>query len=469
MRAFAALLILLSAGALTPTGALATVQLVAPAETPALLAARRLYAKALKEPQGEQGTAAINARWALATELTNADRHAEAEVELKGLEASLLARPGVDDRNLIAIQARIANAQVGQEHWAEAAETALPAYQRALALYGPDHATTQDLRMAMAASLTRLERLVESEPYARAGFDYLRRNGGDQEAADLATVLALIYEKLNRPDDARAVLRLVETDDPIRRLINEAERAESREDRVRAWRRVLDALPEGDARRIDVDTKLTFALGMSASRENPEPAREAVQRARALLAHAEANGLADLKAEANQLLSMGLAVLGDEDADAGHQALAMALDRLETARRELGEDDQETADRRVYYAMVAANQGRVDIALPELDRLDIWIAAYPGAFEAQTVAFVAMTRAFILGGRGDVAGAYRATARTTDTMQGIALEQIDQSRRAYLDHWGRLFQVQVRWAWRYADVLSGGSGAPAGTPTRPAD
>ena len=464
MRAFLALFVLLFAGTLTPTDALAAVQAVAPAETPALVAARRLYAKARVGAEGDQSTAAINARWNLATQLVENSRFAEGEAEFRGIEAILLPRLGAGDRNLIAIQARIANAQLGQEHWAEAAETALPAYQHALAVYGPDHATTQDLRMVMAASLTKLERYAESEPYARAGFDYLRRTGGDQDAADIAATLALIYGRLNRPDEARAVLRLVEGADPIRRLMNDAERAEDPAEEARAWRRVLDALPADDPERTDVEVKLAFALAMSASSRNPEPAREAVRRSRALLAHAEANGLTELKDQANQLLAMGLGVLDGEDAAAGDQARAIALDRLETSRRTLGEDHKATVDARLYYAMIVSLQERPEIALAELDRVDAWIEAHPGAFDAQTVAFAAMTRAAVLGEQKDIAGAYRAMARTTEAMQGVALEQIDQSRRAYLDHWGRLFQVQVKWAWRYSATLDGAPAvATAGT------
>ena len=466
MRAWLALFILISAEALTPSGALAAVQAGAPAETPALAAARRLYAKALKEPQGEQSTAAINARWNLATELVENSLFAEGEAEFRGIEAILLPRLGAEDRNLIAIHARIANAQLGQEHWAEAAETALPAYQHALAVYGSDHATTQDLRMVMAASLTKLERYAESEPYARAGFDYLRRTGGDQDAADIAATLALIYGRLNRPDEARAVLRLVEGADPIRRLMNEAERAEDPSEEARAWRRVLDALPADDERRADVEVKLTFALAMSASSRNPEPAREAIVRARALLARAEANGLAELRDQANQLLAMGLGFLDDEDTAAGDQARAIALERLETARRTLGEDHKDTIDARLYYAMIVSLQERPEIALAELNRIDAWIEAHPGAFDAQTIAFAALTRAAVLGEQKDIAGAYGAMARTTQAMQSVALEQIDHSRRAYLDHWGRLFQVQVKWAWRYSATLDE---APVGTRTSPTD
>ncbi len=470
MRALPALIVLLSAGTLTPSGALAATQAVAPAETPALMAARRLYAKALKEPQGEQGTAAINARWTLATQLVENSLFAEGEAEFRGLEAILLPRLGADDRNLIAIQSQIANARLGQEKWAEAAEIALPAYERALALYGPDHATTHDLRMAMASSLANLKRYAESEPYARAGFDYLRRTGGDQDAADIAATLALIYDRLDRPDEARAVMRLVEGDDPIRRLFNDAERTEDPADEARAWQRVLDALPTDDARRTDVEVKLAFALAMSGSAEDPGPAREAVARARTLLARAEADGLTELRDQANQILALGLALLDDEDAAAGEQARAIALERLETARRTMGDNHKSTIDARLYYAMMASLQLPPEIVLAELDIVDAWIEANPGAFDAQTVAFAAMARAAVLGEKKDLGGAYRAMARATGAMQSVALERIDHSRRAYLDHWGRLFQVQVKWAWRYSDALDGGPVASAtGTPTAQAD
>ena len=468
MRALLALIVLFAAGTLTPSGALAAPQAVAPAETPALMAARRLYAKARAGPQGEEATAAINARWNFATQLVENSRFAEGEAEFKAIEATLSARPDTDDRNLIAIQARIANAQLGQEHWAEAAETALPAYQRALSLYGPDHATTQDLRMSVGASLAKLERYAESEPYVRAGFDYLRRTGGDQDAADIAATLALIYNRLNRPDEARAVVRLVEGADPIGRLINVAARADTPADEAEAWRRVLDALPADDERRSEMEVKLAFALAMSASSSNPEPAREAAARMRALLAFAEANTLPDLARDAHSVLGIALGSLEDQDAAAGEQALAIALDRLETARRDLGEGHRDTVSRRLYYAMVAASQQLADIALPELDRVDAWVEAHPGAFDNQNLVFISMTRALLLGETGDIAGAYRAMARTTDTMQGVALEQIDQSRKAYLDRWGGLFQAQVKWAWRYAGTLAGTpleapASAPAGT------
>ncbi|MBJ7485131.1 hypothetical protein [Brevundimonas sp.] len=468
MRALLALIVLLSAGTLTPSGAFAATQAVAPAETPALMAARRLYAKARAGPQGEGAAAAINARWNFATQLVENSRFAEGEIEFRAIEAILLPRPDTDDRNLIAIQARIANAQLGQEHWAEAAETALPAYQRALALYGPDHATTHDLRMSMGASLARLERYAESEPYVRAGFDYLRRTGGDQDAADIAATLALIYNRLNRPDEARAVVRLVEGADPIGRLINVAARADNPADEAAAWRGVLDALPAGDERRSEMEVKLAFALAMSASSSNPEPAREAAARMRVLLAYAQANALPELAREAHAVLGMALGSLEEEDAAAGEEAMTIALDRLETARRELGEDHRDTVSRRLYYAMVAASQQQAAIGLPELDRVEAWVGAHPGAFDNQNLVFISMTRALLLGAQGDTRGAYRAMARTTGAMQGVALEQIDQSRKAYLDRWGGLFQAQVKWAWRYAATLAGTpleapASVPAGT------
>jgi tetratricopeptide (TPR) repeat protein len=423
-------------------------------------AARRAFAKARLGPGGEDGAAGLNARWALARALEDDSRFAEAEREYRALETRLAPQSTPDDRNLMTVRQRIANVQVGQEHFEAALETARPVYAQALSTYGPDHAVTQDLRLALAASLARLERYAESEPYARAGFDYMRAHGDDQGAADIAATLALIYRKLERPDEARAVLLLVEGEDPVRRLFNAAERAADPAQEALAWRRVLEMLPPDSAQRTDVELKLAFALSMAGSDADPGPSREAAEMARGLIVRGRAANLPDVVSQAEQILANALTHLTAEDGTASSTTLAVAQSRLAEALATGDPDRKAVIDARVYLAMAATAMERFDLASPELDRIDAWIAAHPGGVNAQTVAYAAMTRAVILGRQEDLAGAYHALDRTSRATRAVALARTDGSGRSHLRHWSELFRTQVRWAWRYADRLEGaGQGA----------
>lgn len=428
------------------------------ADSAAVAAARRAFAKARLGPGGPDGAAGINARWALARALEDEQRWGEAEAEYRVLEALFAAQVAPEDRNLIAIRQRIAAVQVGREDFAGALETALPTYANALTVYGADHEVTQDLRMAVAASLARLGRYAESEPYARAGFDHMRAHGDAQGAADIAATLALIYRRLERPDEARAVLLLVEGDDPLRRLINEAERAEEPVGEAAAWRRVVEALPADSADRTDYELKLAFALSMT---RDPAATGEAATLARALAARGRAGGDVELVAQAEQILADALTAEVGENVAASDTALGVARRQVEQALA--GGDPEATAvvKARVYLAMTAAAQKRFDIAVAELDLIDGWIAGHPGGLDAQTVAYTALTRAFVLGERQDLAGAYHALERTSRATQAVALSRTDGSGRSHLNHWSGLFRTQVRWAWRYAGRLDApGSGTP---------
>ncbi len=429
-------------------------------DTPEVLAARQRLAKVGAGPEGDTANAAINARYQLGVTLENDGRFAEAEAEYQILVTLLTPRLAPNDRNMIALGQRMANVQVGQEHFEAALATARPAYDQALAELGTDHEVTQDLRLALAASLARLGRYGEREPFARAAFDRMRAQGDEQGAADIAATLALIYERLERPNEARAVLRLVEGDDPLRRLINTAERAEDPALEAEAWRRVLEVLPADSADRFDTELKLAFALAMSATDANPAPAREAATLTRDLIQRAGQAGRTDIVDQAEQVLSTALIHLTAEEGDAEQTSLAVAQRGLTEALARGDADSRAVVMARLYLAMTAASQRRFDLASPELDRLEAWIAAHPGGLDAQSQGYVAITRAFVQGEQDDLAGAYGALSQASRATQAAALGRTDGSGREQLNHWSDLFRTQVRWAWRYAGELAE---APAGS------
>lgn len=433
-------------------------------DTPEVLAARQRLAKVAGGPEGDAANAAINARFALGTALEDAGRFAEAEAEYQILVALLVPRFEPSDRNMIALFQRLTNAQMGQEHFEAALATARPAYDQALAVLGTDHEVTQDLRLAVAASLARLGRYGESEPFARAAFDQMRAQGDEQGAADIAASLALIYERLERPEEARAVLRLVEGDDPLRRLINDAERAETPAQEALAWRRVLEALPPDSPDRYETELKLAFALSMAASDDNLAPAREAAALARDLGQRARRDGRADVVTQADQILGNAMVHLDQEDSGAEATTLAIAQRGLAEALAAGEPEARAVITARLYLAMVASSQRRLDLASSELDQVEAWVAAHPGELDMQSVGFVALTRAFVQGERNDLAGAYHALSQATEATETVALGRRDGGGRDHLTQWAKMFRTQVRWAWRYADELATATSGGAPTP-----
>lgn len=429
-------------------------------DTPAILEARQRLAEASVGERGDTSNRAINARYGLGMALETAGRFAEAEVEYQRVLTLLSPRLAPTDPNWVNLARRLANVQMGQEKFEAVLATARPIYEQSLALNGPEDEVTRELRMALAAALARLGRYAESEPFVRASFDDLRARGDDQGAADIAATLAMIYRQLDRPEDARAVLRLVEGDDPVRRLINDAERAETPTQQAAAWRRVVEALPPDSPERYDPELQLAFALAMSASGANTGPAREAATLARDLIDRGRRNGRDEVVRQAEQILGTAMVHLDQEDGMAGATTVRMAQSALDQALIAHAPDSRTVVTARLYLAMAAASDRQFDRASRELDQVEAWMMAHPAGLDMESQAHAAIARAFIQGERDDLAGAYSAIHQATAATEAVAMAQADGSRRAHLDSWSKLFRIQVRWAWGYAEHMDAGTQSP---------
>ncbi len=442
-------------------------------DSQAVAGQRRLLAKAIASFGSDQSAAAINARWALATALANEQRNAEAEAEYLALEAILLPRLGAQDPNLVFLKSWIAEMQMRQARWEEAVGTARPLLAQLRAAFGAEHESVYRTQLVLAASLAALERYAEAEPHARVNFDHFRRTGRMDDAADIAATLAAIYRNTGRPDEAREVLLLVDGGDALRSLINEAERAETPETQVAGWRAVLDATPQDDPTRPQVELRLILALNAVGGTEEAEAAAtgEAIVRARRLAAEARAAGDERVLANAENLLATALTTResGPTTSAEADEALAILYRQWRTAADADGEESHDAVDARIAYAMSAAAVDRPDLALPHLGWLEAYMAGNPAAIDPETAAFVAMTRATALGQQDDLAGAYRALAQTTERFQSVAMTRssIQGERDAgYLDRWSGLFNMRVKLGWRYSDQLQGVS-EPVAPTARP--
>ena len=422
----------------------------------------RLYRKAVST-SGESSAAALMAHWRWANALTDADLNAEAEAEFRSLRATLLSRDAVEgDDNILALDARLANSLTRQRRFAEAEVLARSVYDVARARHDASSPLVDEPRTTLATALMKLGRYAEAESLARASYERARALGQVADASALAVGLATIYEAMDRPNDARAILIAAgAADEEVIARILAAEDAGDWP-RVEALARatleqVADVGPETRLRASLLEAVVQQVLTVS-----PERLPEAEALARADLARDEAEGDRERVAGSATRLARILGIEPPEGSSPARRLEALNLYRrgLSTLQEIYGPDHPEVLSKAVSVAMAeglyAVSDGDPSSQIATADRIaDVkqQVLASLGG-DPRDAAMLAMTEGIVRGQAGNLAAGYAGIAEAAQRFQAHALEPArrDQTRGLLQDN-AQLFRIQVKAAWRLENPL----------------
>lgn len=413
--------------------------------------------------------AAAEARFAYATALADAGRHAEAEPHWAALADLVRERNGKGSEGDVIVQARWAESLSNLEQDVRARTVAGPGLALALRRFGPDSLHTDRMRLALAVAEVRRGRPEAAVGWLEASFAYNQRVGQAAAARVVGGVLAEAYARLNdRPAERSTRLRLAELTtssggDEAQELAlaDRANLAEAQgrfdvaivlhRDRVaRVAARLGDAHPDALRARLDLADVLSVAGDEGTVEGETAYGAEAEVLYRAVLARAQPGAALDgPPLRAARALGERLTLTAAPDDARFAEGLDLTQQALAAARVEAGIDHPEVQMRTLVLAHALFRAGRRQEARVLVDDLAAAEARGEVAFRTRGVA--ALLRSALALDAGDAAAAYGQSARSAQAFRDFAFAAGDNAEtRATLQRWSIIFRAQVSTAWRAA-------------------
>lgn len=422
---------------------------------PVAVARERWRAAAIRD--GEDSPDALIAEWDYAVALTHAGDLGEAEPRWRRMMA-VAAPLGADSSLLAQIRLQLAANLVRQgKAYDEAESLAVAGLPVMLAEVGEGHEIVGLGRMALATARVMQGRYAEAEAPARAAYEAALARGDGRGVAPVALLLNHVYQALDRPDDARAVMLRA---DPAQSayssrrhrlsVLRDAGRWEelavTARDAAADWRtQVGDPLALSMAQEAELD--LVSALTRIAMAGGPADFDEAattVARVREELRAGE--GGWTLARALNLEADLYLAWPGRTDLARVRVLKGEALAVIEA---DVGPDHPQALGQRLAYGLLLLHLDP-PAAAPVLAAY--YAAARRGLVAPSDWAQASVALADALAQAGLSHDAYAMVADAADALRRYARspERRGDGQRL-IDRHGRLFRTQVALAWRLAE------------------
>lgn len=320
---------------------------------------------------------------------------------------------------------------------------------------GPDHEATDRVRTLLALEDLRAGRVADAVTRLEAGLRRNRASGDQANVSAISTLLAVLYTRAGREQDARDLLATNEASGEIAD-INIIQRAGFSGDdalQLAAAERLLArrGLPVG----LRAQAAITRAqvLGRRADAGDAEAGREAEQSLRTALADPALKGESLARLSLQDALADRLAPAGDDSVPPERLAEAMGLWRDGVAQTavQLGDRHPTTLQRRLDLATRLTVQGGVDEALGLYDGVLAADDGTPGLLNPFDRALTETGRASLIVRKGRTAEGYAALRAAGARWRAFELSTDRGDRAAGLrEARFSVFRTQVALAWRLA-------------------